>query len=131
EVGHGHRPAHAHQHGDSVHHHRHGHGPDEHGHREDQTPQAWIDRHFGGLGLYQLVRPLVVGVVHGLAGSAAIALLVLTTIGEPRWALAYLLLFGLGTIVGMMLVTLLVAAPMTYESMRRRLARPPLRLPSR
>ena len=130
QVDHGRRHAHPHQHGDYVHHHRHGHGRDEHGHREDQTPQAWLDRHFGGLGLYQLVRPLVVGVVHGLAGSAAIALLVLTTIGEPRWALAYPLLFGLGTIVGMMLVTLLVAAPMTYASMRLRHAERHLRLAS-
>jgi high-affinity nickel-transport protein len=130
QVGHGHRHAHAHQHGDYVHHHRHGHGPDEHGHREDQTPQAWLDRHFGGLGLYQLVRPLIIGVVHGLAGSAAIALLVLATIGEPRWALAYLVLFGLGTIVGMTFVTLLVAAPMTYASRRLRHAERHLRLAS-
>jgi high-affinity nickel-transport protein len=130
ELGRGDRHTHPHQHGDYVHHHRHGHGPDAHGHREDQTPQAWLDRRLGGLGLYQLVRPLVVGFVHGLAGSAAIALLVLTTIGEPRWALAYLLLFGLGTIVGMMLVTLLVAAPMTYAAGRLRHAERHLRLAS-
>lgn len=129
QVG-GERHSHAHQHGDYVHHHRHGHSPNEHGHRDDQTPQAWLDRHLGGLGLYQIVRPLVVGVVHGLAGSAAVALLVLTTIGEPRWALAYLLLFGLGTIVGMMLVTLLLAAPVTYVSMRLQHAERHLRLAS-
>jgi ABC-type nickel/cobalt efflux system permease component RcnA len=110
--------AHPHQHGDYVHHHGHGHGAGEHGHRDDQTPQAWLDRHLGGLRVYHLVRPLVVGVVHGLAGSAAVALLVLTTIGEPRWALAYLLLFGVGTVVGMMLVTVLLAAPATYASTR-------------
>src|SRR5262249_26835334 len=117
-IGSGERHAHVHQHGDYVHHHGHGHGPGEHGHRDEQTPQAWLDRQLGGLGIYQIVRPLIVGVVHGLAGSAAVALLVLTTIGEPRWALAYLLLFGLGTIVGMMLVTVLLAAPVTYVSMR-------------
>src|SRR5439155_930014 len=44
--------AHAHRHGDYVHSHRHGHGAQDHGHREDATPQAWLDRHFGGLGLY-------------------------------------------------------------------------------
>ena len=130
QLGRGDRHAHPHQHGDYVHHHGHGHGPDEHGHREDQTPQAWLDRHLGGLGLYQVVRPLVVGVVHGLAGSAAVALLVLTTIGQPRWALAYLLLFGIGTIVGMMLVTVLLAAPVTYASTRLRHAERHLRLAS-
>ena len=112
--------AHPHQHGDYVHSHRHGHGPLAHGHRDDQTPQAWLDRHFGGVGFYQLARPLVVGVVHGLAGSAAVALLVLAAIGDPHWAVAYLLLFGIGTIVGMMLITLVVAAPMTYASRRLR-----------
>ena len=118
QLGGGERHAHAHQHGDYVHHHPHSHSLGEHGHRDDQTPQAWLDRHLGGVGLYQVVRPLVVGVVHGMAGSAAVALLVLTTIAEPRWALAYLLLFGLGTIVGMMLVTFVLAAPVTYASRR-------------
>jgi ABC-type nickel/cobalt efflux system permease component RcnA len=110
--------AHVHRHGDYVHSHGHGHGPQDHGHREDQTPQARLDRFFGGLGLYQVLRPLVVGLVHGLAGSAAVALLVLTTISEPRWAMAYLVLFGFGTIVGMMLITVVIAAPMTYASRR-------------
>jgi len=110
--------AHAHRHGDYVHSHRHGHGPQDHGHSEDQTPQAWLDRHLGGLGFYQVLRPLVVGLVHGLAGSAAVALLVLATISNPRWAMAYLVLFGLGTIVGMMLITVIIAAPMAYASRR-------------
>lgn len=58
------------------------------------------------------VRPVVVGVVHGLAGSAAVALLVLATIPDPRWGVAYLLLFGGGTVVGMVGVTALVASPL-------------------
>ena len=47
-----------------------------------------------------LLRPLVVGVVHGLAGSAAVALLVLTTIHDAAWGLLYLLVFGIGTVGG-------------------------------
>jgi hypothetical protein len=62
------------------------------------------------------VRPLVVGVVHGLAGSAAVALLILTTIRNPEWALWYLLVFGLGTIVGMMLMTAVIVVPFTRTS---------------
>src|SRR5438094_7956205 len=65
-----------------------------------------------------MVRPLVVGLVHGLAGSAAVALLVLTTIGDPRWAMAYLVLFGIGTIVGMMRITVVIAAPMANAAKR-------------
>jgi high-affinity nickel permease len=84
----------------------------------DQTPLARLDRRLGGLGLYQTVRPLVVGVVHGLAGSAAVALLVLATIGNTGWSVLYLLLFGLGTIAGMMLITAGIAWPMAYAGTR-------------
>jgi high-affinity nickel-transport protein len=69
--------------------------------------------------LYQLARPLVVGLVHGLAVSAAVALMVLAAIGNSWWALGYLLVFGLGPVVGMMLVTALVAWPFAYASDRR------------
>lgn len=110
--------AHPHQHGDYVHSHTHGHGAHDHGHGEDQTPPAWLDRSLGRLRLYQILRPLVIGLVHGLAGSAAIALLVLATISDTGWAIAYLLLFGGGTIVGMMLITLLIAAPLAYAAPR-------------
>ena len=110
--------AHTHSHGDYVHSHSHGHGPDAHGHRDDQTPQAWLDRRLGRVGVYNLARPLVVGLLHGLAGSAAVALLVLAIIQTPGWAIAYLLLFGIGTIVGMMLITVAVAAPLLYTSRR-------------
>jgi high-affinity nickel permease len=56
-------------------------------------------------------RPFLVGVVHGLAGSAAAALLIVPLIDDPRWAALYLLTFGLGTIVGMTIITLTIAAP--------------------
>lgn len=111
--------SHAHPHGDYVHTHPHAHDPEVHAHTADQTPVAWLDRHFGRLGVYQLARPLVVGVVHGLAGSAAVALLVLATIPSPGWAIAYLLVFGLGTVAGMMLITALIALPAAYAERRR------------
>jgi high-affinity nickel-transport protein len=56
-------------------------------------------------------RPCLVGVVHGLAGSAAAALLIVPLIDDPRWAALYLVTFGLGTIVGMSVVTISIAAP--------------------
>jgi hypothetical protein len=56
-------------------------------------------------------RPFVVGVVHGLAGSAAAALLIVPLMDDPRWAALYLITFGLGTIVGMSIVTISIAAP--------------------
>jgi hypothetical protein len=116
--GHGHgfcTHDHAHAHGDYVHRHAHGHGAGDHGHPEDRTPLAWLDRRLGGLALYQWLRPLAIGIVHGLAGSAAIALLVLTAVREPAWAMVYLLLFGVGTIGGMMLITFLLSAPFAFS----------------
>jgi hypothetical protein len=118
----GHLHSHAHQHGDYVHSHPHQHEPEAHPHTSEQTPVAWLDRHFGGIRLYQLVRPLAVGVVHGLAGSAAVALLVLAAISDPRWAMLYLFVFGVGTIVGMMLITLAIALPFVYTSHQPRFA---------
>lgn len=105
---------HPHSHGDYVHNHPHGHDPERHPHDPEQTPIGWLDRHLGRLGPYQAARPVVVGVVHGLAGSAAVALLVLTTIQDPRWSLLYLLIFGLGTVLGMTLITAMVALPFAY-----------------
>lgn len=64
------------------------------------------------------LRPLFVGIVHGLAGSAAIALLVLTTIQDVVRALLYLGVFGGGTIAGMALLTLLVVVPVAAASRR-------------
>ena len=46
------------------------------------------------------------------------ALLVLTTIRDPRWAVAYLLIFGLGTIAGMMVITMLMGVPFAYTGQR-------------
>jgi ABC-type nickel/cobalt efflux system permease component RcnA len=112
------RHTHPHGHGDYIHSHPHGHDPEKHGHAEDATPVGWMDRVFGKLGLYQVVRPLVVGVVHGLAGSAAVALLVLTTIRVPSWAILYLLVFGIGTVAGMMLITAAIAVPFAYSNSR-------------
>jgi len=106
--------SHPHSHGDYIHTHPHQHDPESHPHPPTQTPLSWFDRHFGRLGVYQIARPLVVGLVHGVAGSAAVALLVLTTIHNPKSAIAYLLVFGVGTIAGMMLVTGAMVLPFAY-----------------
>jgi high-affinity nickel permease len=105
-------------HGHSVHSHTPGDRLEKHGHTEDRTPVGWMDRIFGRLGMYQIVRPLAVGIIHGLAGSAAVALLVLTTIRIPSLAVAYLLVFGIGTIAGMMLITAAIAAPFRFSDGR-------------
>src|SRR5439155_2654355 len=102
--------SHAHSHGDYVHTHSHGHRPGAHTHADNKTPLGFVDRVLLRLRAYRPVRPLVIGIVHGLAGSAAVALLVLATIRNTRWAVAYLLVFGLGTVAGMMLITMSIAS---------------------
>jgi len=119
--------SHSHSHGGHTHTHPHTHQPGGDSHSPDQTPLAWMDRAFGKSHLYLYVRPFVVGVVHGLAGSAAVALLVLTTIRNVHWAIGYLLVFGVGTIAGMMLITMSIASAFTFvgkgrQKFSRRLA---------
>jgi high-affinity nickel permease len=94
-----------------------------HSHASSHKRLAHMDRAFGRLGVYQYVRPLIIGIVHGLAGSAAVALLVLTTIREPRWAVAYLLVFGVGTIAGMMLITMSLASTLHWVGKSLRFSR--------
>ena len=76
--------------------------------------QTFFSRTVGKLGIYQTLRPLVIGLVHGLAGSAAVALLVLSTIKNPFWSTAYLLVFGIGTMAGMMIMTAAISVPLVF-----------------
>lgn len=114
---------HTHRHGDYIHSHPHGHESAAHGHAEEAVPPAQLDRWFGSSRSYQALRPILIGTVHGLAGSAAVALLVLPIIRDPVWAMAYLFIFGLGVIAGMMLITAAIAVPVSFSTRFRFLHR--------
>jgi high-affinity nickel-transport protein len=79
---------------------------DGHGH---DGPGFWLV--LRTLGPAQAARSILTGLVHGLAGSAAVALLVLSTVRSPYGAVMYLLVFGLGTIAGMTAITALLSVP--------------------
>ncbi|MGH7298849.1 MAG: high-affinity nickel-transport family protein [Candidatus Rokuibacteriota bacterium] len=96
--------SHAHTHGDLVHRHPHVH------------PPARLLRALQTVGPAQALRSALVGLVHGLAGSAAVALLVLSTIRGTAAAVGYLLLFGAGTILGMTAITGLLSLPFTLRA---------------
>jgi ABC-type nickel/cobalt efflux system permease component RcnA len=64
------------------------------------------------------LRPLLVGAVHGLAGSAPLVVLVLATLPTLLLGLAYLLIFGLGSILGMGLMSGLLGAPLAVAGRR-------------
>lgn len=63
-----------------------------------------------------LLRSFVIGLIHGLAGSAAVALLLLSLIPSPTLGALYLLIFGLGTMVGMIVITLVIGLPYIFTT---------------
>lgn len=91
--------SHVHAHGDRLHRHSHVH--------PSRALLTALGRRPNALAL----RALAVGAMHGLAGSAAVSLLLLPTLGSARSAVLYLLVFGLGTIGGMMVFTAALACP--------------------
>ncbi len=63
-------------------------------------------------------RTLLVGLMHGLAGSAALLLLAATRVGEPGWGLAYIAVFGLGSMLGMGALSVALAVPLSASAKR-------------
>jgi len=102
---------------DNLHFHRHSHvhpgnaRPHAHWHLHSHGKlhehANWL--HFG-------LRPLIIGMVHGAAGTGALMLLVLSTIRLPSLAFLYILVFGFGSIAGMLLISLLLAIPMQWAA---------------
>ena len=109
---------HQHTHDESPHMHIHATHPPEAG-PEVETPH----------GFFHLGRPFfrtksyLIGVVHGLAGSAAVMLLLLPKISSLWAGIGYLLLFGVGTIFSMAAVTLLLGVPFAFSGQFQRLNR--------
>ena len=98
-----------------AHTHEHGHGHGEHSHRDPTKKERshehehlHLPEHVRAMPTSSLIRSALVGVAHGLAGSAAVALLVASTISDTHLALLYLAVFGLGTMAGMALLTALM-----------------------
>lgn len=98
---------HIHRHaGAQVHLHAHSHAdtmPHDPEHHEHSHPRALR------------VRALLVGMMHGMAGSAALILLTLETVVSPGVGLLYIALFGLGSILGMALLSVVIAIPLRYS----------------
>jgi len=98
--------AHHHDHGAHVHFHSHSRQPD-HRHRH------WMSAS---------VRPLCIGMAHGLAGSAALMLIILASTQELGTGLLSIVIFGLGSIVGMMAIGITISLPLVCSlSVSRRL----------
>jgi ABC-type nickel/cobalt efflux system permease component RcnA len=100
---------HAHRHDLSVHLHLHSHrGEGEH------ARSAHAHEHRAGLPL----RAIIVGMIHGMAGSAALVLLVLATVESVWLGLLYMLLFAIGSILGMAALSCAIAVPLKLTARR-------------
>ena len=74
------------------------------------------------------LRPLLVGIVHGTAGSAALTLLVLSTISSTINGLLYILIFGIGSMLGMLTISVLLSLPLQLAGDRLHIALRPIQL---
>ena len=109
-----------------VHQHSHGHEEEDHLHFHSHAPvqekiQAERLSHHNDTGVgkpFLRKKSYVVGLVHGVAGSAALALLVLASIESPLAGLVYILLFGLGSILSMGIMTIFISFPFVYSANR-------------
>lgn len=90
-----------------IHNHTHPHLSIEHAHVHIHLKNNSNDQ-IHHLSFSQIVRPISIGFVHGLAGSSAIAILILGTINNSLLAIIYLIIFHVGVILGMMIITTLL-----------------------
>ncbi len=100
---------HSHRHADGkTHFHVHSHQ----GENSNHDPDRHVHTHTTKLP----VRTLLVGMVHGLAGSAALVMLTASTVQDPVMGLLYVALFGLGSIAGMTMLSSLLAVPLAWTA---------------
>jgi ABC-type nickel/cobalt efflux system permease component RcnA len=83
-----------------------------HAHDTETTHDAAHHEHVHALAL----RALLVGGLHGLGGSAALALVAVQATRSPGSAVAYCGVFGFGTIIGMMTLSLVIAVPLRWSA---------------
>ncbi len=102
----GHLHLHSHEHRGHKHAHPHLHEPGE--------AHAGHAHHGPSLN----PRPLLIGMVHGLAGSAALMLLIIPTIESRTVGMLYIMIFGIGSIGGMMLMSFLVGLPFRLTGLK-------------
>ena len=103
---------------DRVHFHRHGHADGTvhfhaHSHASETAPHAG-SVHAHGHGFRW--RTLLVGLMHGMAGSAALLVLAVTQASSPAVGLGYVALFGIGSMIGMAALSTVIAVPLVFSA---------------
>lgn len=103
--------------GDKLHIHTHDHGDGGHAHPHFH-PSELNDHQTEHSILRSSPKAVAVGMVHGLAGSAALMLALVPTIDSRTVGMLYILVFGVGSIGGMMLMSLIVGLPFHFSANR-------------
>lgn len=101
--------------GATLHFHTHKHGGHIHAHPHLHEQVDEPNTHHG---LSLSPKPLIIGIVHGLAGSAALMLLVLPTIHSRVLGMLYIVVFGIGSIGGMMIMSFILSLPLHFTLSR-------------
>jgi ABC-type nickel/cobalt efflux system permease component RcnA len=101
-----------------LHAHEHAHGAERHAHLHFHIEPDGGEGAHHHAHLRPGLRPFLVGSLHGLAGTGALVLLVLTTLPSVSLGLLYLGVFGAGSIAGMALMSLTLGAPLVIASRR-------------
>ncbi|PLX44163.1 MAG: urease accessory protein [Hyphomicrobiales bacterium] len=102
---------------DRVHYHTHKHGHElrhfhAHSHREDGPGAPHPEQHAHGHDKGFPKRALMVGFMHGMAGSAVLIVLVMQQLQSPLAGLVYIALFGFGSVIGMAVLSMIIAVPL-------------------
>lgn len=101
---------HSHQHDNgNVHFHVHS-------HKGESQPRHELSAHKHQHPQIFPLRALMIGMMHGMAGSAAVILLALGTVTTPQQGMLYILIFGLGSIAGMALLSMIICIPIRFSS---------------
>lgn len=101
--------------GGNLHFHAHEHGDHAHAHPHIHTHADEKETHHG---FSFSPRSVIIGMIHGLAGSAGLMLLLIPTIDSKIVGLLYIIIFGVGSIAGMMIMSFLVGLPFHFTANR-------------
>ncbi len=102
---------HEHQHDGDEHKHVHTHeSSGKHGHKHQHKHDTYL-------------KSMLIGLVHGLAGSGAMVLLTMSTVKSVGEAAIYILIFGAGTVMGMLFFTTMIGIPFVLSNKRRTFSR--------
>ena len=105
-----------------IHQHAHGHEEDAHSHFHSHAENpVHSPAHHGVRGVgkpFFRKKSYFIGTIQGLAGSAALTLLVLASIDSPLAGVGYILLFGLGSVLSMGVMTIFISLPFVFSANR-------------